>query len=710
MSENIVQYVNAAAAGDTDAMAKLYSKTLKGSYFLATKLCTVEEQAVNITKAAYARAFSNIEKLKKPEAFEIWMKQNVAAVYKEGVKFVFGDADAGAQESSSEFLPEDVLEDEEKMTIVDKAVSSLKPELKAAIILHYNNGMPVPALAKFLGVSESTANALLGKARAEILSLSALEASPSEPSGNLPVLTRIFQKLAVETKIENSVVRDIFIYAMDAYENSRPVPETPAIEPKAEEEPAAAEEEIKEEQVEEKTEGTSVEEVVPVEDSAIAEETAQPDNVIDFKQRINDILRAPAAPIVSEETKEEQEEAVVPEFRPLPVSEPVYDNSEYAARNHESVSAQKSGKKTINTKTIVIAVAALAVIIALIAGISKLASKDDTNKPDDPAVSTTENAENSAAFKWVAGGFENCAEIEYLDENCASFKSVSTGKYGLIDYQGNVILQPNYDGFVRCGNGKDYTNKGSYHSLVVIGNENYEFTVDNGVVTISETPHGSHGVDADPLGNTSYEERDRYFNGYAAARKDGLWGYVSQDKDKRVIKYQYEAVNDLESYEASSSDYCRPVSDTGLIPVKKDGMMGIINLDNDVVADFEYSNILPGSNGVFIACKAGTWGVILTGNAINSFAGVNITVENVPSDVPSADEPTEGRFVVVDSDGANVRSDAGSDFELLGELQEGDIVEGYAKKKADNGKYWLCIKYNGEFGWVSMAMLEEDGI
>lgn len=711
VSENIIQYVNAAAAGDTDAMAKLYSKTLKGSYFLATKLCTVEEQAVNITKAAYARAFSNIEKLKKPEAFEIWMKQNVAAVYKEGVKFVFGDADAGAQESSSEFLPEDVLDDEEKLTIVDKAISSLKPELKTAIILHYNNGMPVPALAKFLGVSESTANALLGKARAEILSLSGLEASPSEPSGTLPVLTRIFQKLAVETKIENSVVRDIFIYAMDAYENSKPVPVTPAIEPAVEEEHTAAEEETEAEEAEEKAE-----EITAQEAEAPAEEPAQPDNVIDFKQRINDILSAPSAPAaVPEESEEavvpeEIEEAVVPEFKPAPASQPEYDINEFADRNHESVSTQKANKKPFNTKTIVIAVAALAIIIALIAGISKLASNDESKTPVDSSAGSTAGAEESAAFKWVAGGFEECTEIEYLDENCASFKSVTTGKYGLIDYQGNVILQPNYDGFVRCGNGKDYTNKGSYHSLVVIGNENYEFSVDNGVVTISDTPHGSHGVDADPLGDTAYDERDRYFNGYAAARKDGLWGYVSQDKDKRVIKYQYEAVNDLESYEASSSDYCRPVSDTGLIPVKKDGMMGIINLDNDVIAEFEYSNILPGSNGVFIACKAGTWGVILTGNAINSFAGVNITVENVPSDVPSADEPAEGRFVVVDPDGANVRSDAGSDYDLLGELSEGDIVEGYAIKEAENGKNWLCIKYNGEYGWVSMAMLEEDGI
>ncbi len=697
MSENIIQYVNAAAAGDTDAMAKLYSKTLKGSYFLATKLCTVEEQAVNITKAAYARAFSNIEKLKKPEAFEVWMKQNVAAVYKEGVKFVFGDADAGAQELSSEFLPEDILEDDEKIDIVDKAVSSLKPELKTAIILHYNNGMPVSALAKFLGVSESTANALLGKARAEIISLSALEASPSEVSGTLPVLTRIFQKLAVETKIENSVVRDIFIYAIDAYENSRPVPVTPVVEPEIKEEVIPEETEEKIEEIPEATQEETAEAV---------EETPQDGNVIDFKQRITEILSTPVDTKENAEPEEVSDEAVVPDFVPAPVVQPEYDVNEFSSRNHESLSISKSTKKPLNTKTIVIAVAAVAIIIALIAGISKLASKDDdTNNPD---VGTTISNEAAATSKWIAGGFEECTEIQYLDENCASFKSATTGKYGLIDYQGNVILQPNYDGFVRCGNGKDYTSKGSYHSLVVIGNDNYEFSVANGVVTISETPHGSHGVDADPLSGTSYDERDRYFNGYAAARKDGLWGYVSQDKDKRVIKYQYEAVNDLESYEASSADYCRPVSDTGLIPVKKDGMMGIINLENDIIAEFEYTNILPGSNGVFIACKAGTWGVILTGNAINSFAGVNIKVENVPSDVPSADEPTEGRFVVVSEDGANVRSDAGSDYDLLGELNEGDIVEGYATKKAENGKVWLCIKYNGGYGWISSAMVEKE--
>ncbi len=75
-----------------------------------------------------------------------------------------------------------------------------------------------------------------------------------------------------------------------------------------------------------------------------------------------------------------------------------------------------------------------------------------------------------------------------------------------------------------------------------------------------------------------------------------------------------------------------------------------------------------------------------------------------------ADENALGKYKVSSDDGANVRSDAGSDYDLLGELSEGDIVEGYAIKSAENGKKWLCIKYNGEYGWVSMNMLEPDGI
>lgn len=712
MSENIIQYVTAACAGDTDAMAKLYSKTLKTSFFLADILSAGDGSAAEITKKAYAKAFCTIDKLKRPEAFEIWMKQNVALVYKESQKFVFTDAEAGTAESSSDFLPESVLGDRESCVKILDAVASLKPVLRTALVLHYNNGMPVSALAKFLGVSESTANALLGKARNEILSFCGIEAS-SEPSKSLPVLTRIFQFKSVDTSIENTTVRDIFIYAIDVYNASKPVPVSVAST-----EESVSNEEEKAEVVENPVEAPSE---TPTE-SEVSSTEPEESNIISFKQKINDILEGQSTPeeekveeIKSEEN--EPEEISIPEFDAPAAAPTVSDETlDRFSENYDSSKADTSKKQKfdfskINPKILGIAGAVLVVLIVIIAvAVNKGGEPDveQTSGNSGNVVITTQAQEVSAeGYKWVEGGFSECEEIIYLDENCCYFKSKTTDKYGLMDYQGNVILQPYYDGFDRCSSGRDYSGRNSYHSLVKIGNESYEFSILDGVVTVSQTPHSAHSIDTDSMGDVSYDERDRYFEGYAAARKDDKWGYVSQENDKKVIKYEYEAVNELQLGAAAACDYCRPVTD-GLVAVKKDGKMGIINLKNKDIVPFDYDNIMPGSNNVFIACKDGVWGVILVGDAVASFKGVNVNViKQETTDAPdSQDENILGKYKVTSDDGANIRSDAGADYDLVGELDYGDIVTGYATKNAENGNEWLCIKHNGEYAWVAMSNLK----
>ena len=715
MSDNIVQYVTAAANGDTDAMAKLFSRTLKASYFLASTLSGDSAAALEITKKAYAKAFCTIDKLKKPEAFEIWMKQNVALVYKEGVKFVFADADAGAVENSSEFLSEEIFNNEEASAKILEAIALLRPELRAAIVLHYNNGMPVNVLAKFFGVSESTANALLGKARATLLS--GVELDSASENGSLPVLTRILQRAASGVSIGNADVRDIFIYAIDSYIASKP--EEPV---QVAEEPAPVQEEASE--VKEEPEQAAVEapaeEIVAVEESQVPEipVVTEDSNVISFKQRINEILDGDAAP--AQETVEEtvetaQDEIDVPAFvSEESVQEAVDNFSNYDKVSYNEFSKTKEKKKLnikLNPKLLAIIGSCVVVLIIICVAVSN-AGKD---KPETPSTGSNVVDTPAAGYDWRAGGFAECAEIAYLDENCLSFKSVSTGKYGLLDYQGNVILQPNYDGFRHCRTGRDYSESGIYHSLVIIGTQEYQLTVSNGNVVISDTPHLDHTLNNDTLSSKSYDERDRYFEGYAAARKDDKWGYVSQERDKKVIPYEYEAVNEYASaLDYAGSDYCRPVTD-GHIAVKKNGMMGIINLENDIVVPFEYSNIMPGKNGVYIACKAGTWGVILIGDAVSSFAGVNISIDpaqipdNTPEDVTSSSTAYDSYTVVSDT-GANVRDGAGADYEKIGELEYGDTVRAYDTKRADNGNKWVKIRYNGQYGWVAMSNLEEEGV
>lgn len=726
MSENIIQQVIAAGNGDTDAMAKLYSKTLKNSYFLADLLCAGDGSAAEITKKAYAKAFCSIDKLKKPEAFEIWMKQNIALVFKESQKFVFGDAEAGTAETESDFLPESVLESLDSCVQVLDAVAALKPVLRTAVVLHYNNGMPVPALAKFLGVSESTARALLGKARAEILAFCGINAV-AEPSKSLPVLTRLFQFKSVDISIDNSDVRDIFIYALDALEASK----APA------EEAETAAEEVKEDSGKEINEAdeVSADSDAADEEKSVAEDATEGSNIISFKQKINEILDGEKSPeaeddepefVVKEEEQEiSMDEIDIPVFNasdmtPV-VTEETLNNFAEAKKPEKEAPKKKQLPKLdlkfiskINPKILAIvgAVIVVIIIIAVIAG-------GGSDKPDVEAstgaaenIATTVDTPVSAGVPvFRAGGFSECEEITYFNEYCCYFKSKTTGKYGLMDYQGNVILQPNYDGFDRCTNSvRDYTGAGSYHSLVKHGNESYELTIIDGVVTISQTPHSAHTIETQKLEGVSYDERDRYFEGYAAARKDDKWGYVTQDGDKKAIKFEYEAVNDLQLGESASCDYCRPVTG-GYIAVKKNGMMGIINLKNKEVVPFEYSNIMPGKDGVFIACRNGVWGVILIGDAVNTFQGVNITIVEQPVTDSSVEENAEdtsiGKFKVTAEDGAKIRTNAGAEYKKLGELDYGDVVIGYATKKADTGNDWLCIKYNGEFAWVAMVNFEK---
>lgn len=726
MSENMSQFVSAAAAGDTDAMAKLYSKTLKASYFLAEVLSCDEAQAADITKKAYAKAFCTVGKLKKPEAFEIWMKQIVASVYKETQQFVFNDAQAGSGEDSTEFLSEEIYENAEKSEAALKTVAKLSPELRTAVVLHYNNGMPVAIIAKFLGVSESTANALLGKARATLAAVLGVEAA-SGSADSLPVLSRVFKRAAAQSAIDSALVRDIFLFAIDAYNAVTQASVSAKSEKEAEPEAAeeAAEETAEEEQTEEQpVEDAEAEEDTQAEDEpeereeaveTVEEAPQQDEKVILLKERINEILNSEEIPSAAASVTENNEEPddedglTVPEFsapaqtdEQEPISDEILDSFDEEPSSEAVVTEKKKNGgasaatilKKLTPKTIAIAAAALVVVVLAIFGISKIAGGDKT--PDEPA-----------NFKWVAGGFEECEEIRYLNEDCCVFKSKTTGKYGLLDYQGNIILQPNYDEFKTCGSGRDHSGRGSYHILVKIGNENFEVTVTGTAVTVSTTSHAAHSIVTDELSDKlAYDERDRYFEGYAAARKDGKWGYVSQDKDKKVIPYEYEAVNDFDDITMLSTDYCRKVSG-GLIPVKKDGKMGIINLDNDVVVDFEYTNILEGCNGVFIAEKNGVWGVILTGDAMNSFIGVNVVVAVTPPapTTPSGDE-TE-KYVVDSEDGANVRSDAGADYDKLGELAEGEEVYVISTKKADNGNRWACIEYDGGYGWVAMANLKK---
>ncbi len=731
MSENLIQFVLEAQKGNEDSFAKLYSRTLKSSYYLALKLTADDAQAQEVLKKAYAQAFCTLTKLKRPEAFEAWIKQKVAGAYKETQNFVYSDADGDVSAFRSEFLPVSVLADESLSKRIEEGVACLPKEQRAVTVLHYYVGMPTDFIAKFLSVSESTVNSLLAKARTSIVALLPRN-DESLAEENLPVLTRIFQSSASKVVINNELVRSVFIFAIDAYENKDKVveaaPEQPVEEP-AKEEPAAEPEAKAEEtndDVKSDAEDSAEQDAQPAESAE--EENTQEDEeprtiIIDNKTKPSqavvsgeDIFKEidlglvqlgtasdnaqPDAPVSQESSGVYIGKAKAPAQVSVPESDEAQDDSE-------------SGKKKLQPKTIIyIVLISLLVIAVAVSGIL-IMNKDKNEETTTGNVAVTQQGEAVKSL-WTPELFPDYEEISYFNEKCCIFKSAETGKYGLMDYQGNVVLEPNYVEFVRCSHGRDYTQRDSYHYLVRIeaGGSLYEISMVD--YTVSSTVHATHSSTGDELNERKYSERDRYHNGYAAVRdaETGKWGYVSQQSDKLVIDCLYEAVNDgLSSEQYAMVDYCLAV-DNGMVAVKKGGKMGVVDVSGNVIVNFEYDSILQGDAGVFIACKNDVWGILCVGQAVDTFELPETTPQ--PGSLDAIYEyatPLTGSYEVVDST-INVRTEPGAtgDDTLLGEIDEGTIVTVVAEYKDDNGKKWICFEYEDSYGWARATYLEESGI
>lgn len=825
MSENLVQYVVAAGNGDTQAMGMLYAKTLKSSYFLASKLCGSDAGAVEIAKKAYARAFCSIEKLKKPEAFEIWLKQIIASIYKDGEKFIFSDADGNAQEPSGDFLPEAVLEDSEKAAKISEAVDKLTPERRAAVIFHYNNGMPVNALSKFLGVSESTANAVLSKAREDILAFSGIEAASAPEFAALPVLTRLFADMTAKTGVDNDAVRDIFAFAVDAYKAAKEAEEkaeaeeaqtvvsageTAAEDAEDTAEVTAEEASADESQTDEKADGDSAEDAAEDAEEASAEksddtadeaadeknieaeideEKAQmEENILSFKNKISSMLGIDTEEKTeAEDSAEEAEDGAAEEAEKAEDTDDSDDTASDASADEaaeddssdeysvdddafdrirrsiegldtvteisdedisadagaisfadfggeaadvqiseeakteekpevkpETIPAKKPEKKAakVNPKIVIIAIAVLAVIVIAVALLVKGGSKDN----DTPTTTAPVSDTVKAPVKWTAlPELSEYKEIEFLNEKFNSFKDPDTGKYGLIDYLGNVVLAPEYDGFRRCSNGRYYgegrLDESGYHVLALKGGQAYEVVMMTDTATVSNEPHAEHAyINNSSMSGGDYDERDRYYEGYAAVRKDGKWGYVAQNSGKLVVPYEFEPVNEVPADDPSQAyDYCRG-SSNGYVVVKKGGKMGVIKIEKDaykVVAELTYDMICQGKGGVFLAYNGTEWGTITVGT--DSVQGsVQDEVTTLPPAITDPAEISIGKYVVND-DETNIRTspDTENDDNIITALSKGFEINALEKKEGSNGSEWIRFEYEGKQAWVSSKKLDK---
>lgn len=185
---DLCEAVSLAKAGDGKGFEYLYGSTYKSKYYLALQYMKNEESAKDVLQEAYMKAFTNLEKLEKPEAFAGWLGTIVANTAKNmlGKKnpMLFSDVAVNEEEEHFEYQiedenvenqPEIAYTRKETQELVHELMESLSEEQRICLLMFHIEGASISEIAAALNCSENTVKSRLNygrknlKARAEEL-------------------------------------------------------------------------------------------------------------------------------------------------------------------------------------------------------------------------------------------------------------------------------------------------------------------------------------------------------------------------------------------------------------------------------------------------------------------------------------------------------------------------------------------------------------
>lgn len=316
---------------------------------------------------------------------------------------------------------------------------------------------------------------------------------------------------------------------------------------------------------------------------------------------------------------------------------------------------------------------------------------DDDVAPDGYSYTADSNSEQKQAYRWLIEPTINADNIISFDgsqvdpnnEKNTAYANYSVirqnGKYGIIDYSGNIVVPAEYDDYYTCWCGEvtlfniinekndeyEYCSIDSSNQVVYYAAEHHdsspryywnsneekiyvkdadeeqgeEYTGKKAVVVceadVKKSDNGFY--DISPVSKPLYglAKKDKlildmqYTDFYAPAYKgagltciafendEGKWGYVGSD-GKTIIDFKCDG---------DMSAYCGKVIDDEMavhpylftddyLPVSIDSSYGYYDIDgNCIVKPGEFDQARPAHNGKAWVMKSGKWGVIAFGDA-----------------------------------------------------------------------------------------------
>lgn len=316
---------------------------------------------------------------------------------------------------------------------------------------------------------------------------------------------------------------------------------------------------------------------------------------------------------------------------------------------------------------------------------------DDDVAPGGYSYTADSNSEQKQAYRWLIEPTINADNIISFDgsqvdpnnEKNTAYANYSVirqnGKYGIIDYSGNMVVPAEYDDYYTCWCGEvtlfniinekndeyEYCSIDSSNQVVYYAAEHHdsspryywnsneekiyvkdadeeqgeEYTGKKAVVVceadIKKSDNGFYDISpvSEPLYGLAKKDKlildMQYTDFYAPAYKgagltciafendEGKWGYVGSD-GKTIIDFKCDG---------DMSAYCGKVIDDEMavhpylftddyLPVSIDSSYGYYDIDgNCIVKPGEFDQARPAHNGKAWVMKSGKWGVIAFGDA-----------------------------------------------------------------------------------------------
>jgi RNA polymerase sigma-70 factor (ECF subfamily) len=156
--------------GDTSAFAAIVERWQGPLVNLAYRFCRDRERAEDMAQEAFLRAFRGLKSWRRDAAFSTWLFALATNVYRTEMRRFTPESIPLDDTVSPVSSLENSASEDDRRSMVQKALRSLPPKYRDPLILFYFHDQDVAATARSLELPEGTVKARLSRGRAQLKS------------------------------------------------------------------------------------------------------------------------------------------------------------------------------------------------------------------------------------------------------------------------------------------------------------------------------------------------------------------------------------------------------------------------------------------------------------------------------------------------------------------------------------------------------------